>query len=538
MNIETDVCLILEGTYPYVPGGVSSWVHQLITSLDEFTYSLVVILPDHDATRTPKYDIPDHVKELKEIYLHDLDIPESCMETSQTPELAWEDMTAFHECPFNKSKITAFQSIYKSFFNSKTRETPPKSLADTKEAWNLICRLYENYAQDESFLDYFWTFRFIHYPLFKMLTTDLPKASVYHTVSTGYAGFLGVVAKLQYRRPLLLTEHGIYTRERQIEISRADWIYEKEDHQIRVRHSQSRFKNLWNRMFGTLSKICYVYSDEIITLSKGNQQYQLADGAAPQKMSIIPNGVDVKTLMKLKKEKKQDPEEFVVGFMGRVVSIKDVKTFIRACKGVAEQVAKLKVYIMGPTEEEKSYYEDCVKLTEFLGLKKIITFTGKINIQEYYPKIDVLVLTSISEAQPLVILEAYCLGIPAVATDVGACRELLYGSTEEDIMLGQSGFIAGVSDSKAIAQAIIKILKSEKLRQEMSVTAKKRVAKFYNKVDLDNRYRKIYEQYVSLESSSIDKQPMILTNPEIEDERHMSQKYYSYHRIMRLPGSR
>ena len=35
-----DVCLLLEGTYPYVQGGVSSWVHQIVTELPEVTFAL------------------------------------------------------------------------------------------------------------------------------------------------------------------------------------------------------------------------------------------------------------------------------------------------------------------------------------------------------------------------------------------------------------------------------------------------------------------------------------------------------------------
>ena len=55
---------------------------------------------------------------------------------------------------------------------------------------------------------------------------------------------------------------------------------------------------------------------------------------------------------------------------------------------------------------------------------------------EYYRKIDLLVLTSISEAQPLVILEANCAGIPVVASDVGSCRELIEGRTHNDRLIG------------------------------------------------------------------------------------------------------
>ena len=57
MKPKTDICLLLEGTYPYVTGGVSSWVHQLISSLQEFTFSLVVILPNKNFSQEAKYPV-------------------------------------------------------------------------------------------------------------------------------------------------------------------------------------------------------------------------------------------------------------------------------------------------------------------------------------------------------------------------------------------------------------------------------------------------------------------------------------------------
>jgi glycosyltransferase involved in cell wall biosynthesis len=52
------------------------------------------------------------------------------------------------------------------------------------------------------------------------------------------------------------------------------------------------------------------------------------------------------------------------------------------------------------------------------------------------PKIGLVVLSSISEALPLVLLEGLAAGVPAVATDVGSCRQLIYGLSEEDQALG------------------------------------------------------------------------------------------------------
>ena len=55
-----DVCLILEGTYPYVTGGVSSWVHNLIKSLPNIRFCALGIFPTPADTAKPKYEIPDN----------------------------------------------------------------------------------------------------------------------------------------------------------------------------------------------------------------------------------------------------------------------------------------------------------------------------------------------------------------------------------------------------------------------------------------------------------------------------------------------
>ncbi len=125
----------------------------------------------------------------------------------------------------------------------------------------------ERYKADqnkESFIDFFWTFRFTHLPIFKMLPRELPRAKVYHTISTGYAGLLGVIARVMTGRPLLLTEHGIYVKERKIEISQAEWVYRKEDDRMRIESKLGAFQTFWIRMFEQLGKLCYDYSSAYI----------------------------------------------------------------------------------------------------------------------------------------------------------------------------------------------------------------------------------------------------------------------------------
>ena len=67
-----DVVFVLEGTYPYVSGGVSSWVQALITGMPELTFGIVYLSESYKENRPLKYEIPDNVVCLLEVSVFDL----------------------------------------------------------------------------------------------------------------------------------------------------------------------------------------------------------------------------------------------------------------------------------------------------------------------------------------------------------------------------------------------------------------------------------------------------------------------------------
>src|SRR5579859_1319508 len=67
-----DVCLLVEGAYPYVTGGVSSWLHALITHLPDLTFALVYIGPCPDPQRKVLYTLPENVAEFHEVFINDM----------------------------------------------------------------------------------------------------------------------------------------------------------------------------------------------------------------------------------------------------------------------------------------------------------------------------------------------------------------------------------------------------------------------------------------------------------------------------------
>ena len=135
-------------------------------------------------------------------------------------------------------------------------------------------------------------------------------------------------------------------------------------------------------------------------------------------------------------------------------------------------------------------------MVEMLGLQDCVEFTGRVDVLQAYPKMDVVVLTSVSEAQPLVILEANTCGVPSVATDVGACSELLNGRTPDDIALGPGGLVTPIADPQATAEAILKILSEPGLIEQMGKSGAERVKRYYSEQDLNFAYLELYRTFI------------------------------------------
>ncbi|MFP4498196.1 MAG: GT4 family glycosyltransferase PelF, partial [Vulcanimicrobiota bacterium] len=323
----------------------------------------------------------------------------------------------------------------------------------------------------------------------------VPDARLYYSPLTGYAGITAALAKVKYRRPMLLTEHGIYYRERMMELEKANWIYEQKHRDFIIRSLYGGLKKLWNHMFFGMSKIAYINADRITTLFTDNRQMQLEAGADFEKISIIPNGIKTSLFDHIPVKDIEGRKTFIVALVGRVVSIKDVKTYIWAARNVEDRMpGRVKFKILGSYDEDREYYNDCRALVELLGLRDVVNFEGSVNLTEYYKNVDLVALTSISEGQPLSIMEAMASAIPSVATNVGACKELLYGRNELDMKMGKCGIITDVHSPMETAEAMMSILKDPSTHKEMSEIARKRVKKYYERARILAKYEETFKE--------------------------------------------
>jgi glycosyltransferase involved in cell wall biosynthesis len=237
--------------------------------------------------------------------------------------------------------------------------------------------------------------------------------------------------------------------------------------------------------------MAYAQASPIVSLYEGNRERQIADGAAAEKTLVITNGIDLQRY-RVAFEKRPEKIPPVLGLIGRVVPIKDIKTFIRTLRMLVNERPDAEGWIAGPEDEDPSYVNECKELALSLGLQNHIKFMGFQNVLEILPQLGLMVLTSISEALPLVVLEAFASGVPCIATDVGSCRELIEGNSEEDRALGAAGSVVFIADPEGTAKAALELLNNPARWHAAKQAGLERVKRYYDDKLMFSSYRNLY----------------------------------------------
>ena len=133
-------------------------------------------------------------------------------------------------------------------------------------------------------------------------------------------------------------------------------------------------------------------------------------------------------------------------------------------------------------------------MAQQLGLSDKVKFLGFQKLTDLLSKVGVVVLSSISEALPLVILEGYAAGVPTLSTDVGSCRQLVYGLPGDDAEIGAAGRVVRIADPQALAHAALELLGDSAAWHAASEAAVKRVEKYYSQDIMFARYQALYDK--------------------------------------------
>lgn len=467
------ICLVLEGCYPYVNGGVSTWMHQYITEMPQHEFVLWVIAAKREDKDKFVYQLPSNVTEVHQVFLDDalrlkgdgvIDHTFTPAETRALEELIgsgspdWDLLFSMYQVrridPMAYLKSEAF---LREFEESLERHYP-----------------YIAYA------DAFHSTRSRLLPVLYLLGVDVPKADCYHAICTGYGGLLACLGAHLYKKPLLLTEHGIYTREREEEIIGAQWV-------------GKAFKQHWIRFFYMLSSLIYTRAWRVTSLYRGAMEMQIDMGAAREKCLVIANGISYEKFCEI--PRKQEDGMVDIGAVVRFAPIKDIKTMIYAFYELCSRMDNVRLHILGGVDDQE-YADECLTLINQLGLKEKVVIPGRVDVAEYFQKLDFTILSSLSEGQPLSVLESFAAGLPVVTTDVGCCSELILGVPPDEF--GRAGYFVPPMQREKMADAMELLAASRKTRLEMGRQGQLRVCTYFRYNIMLSKYCALYKEVEEL----------------------------------------
>jgi glycosyltransferase involved in cell wall biosynthesis len=508
MKNKYDVMLILEGTYPFNGGGVSTWAHMLCNKVKNVDYTLYSINADFE--QKSKYELSENVKDVIQVPLWSPLEPQELLnygkkyyktvnrkEQNDESVIISEFIPIFerlldHIYADNADVEDIDDTIFDmwNFFQKHDYKKTMKSVAVWKSFCKTVSAVIASDNHYEATLYDFtvgmrWIYRFLI-----PISIDVPKMDISHLTLSGFPVIPALVLKYKYGTPIVATEHGVFIRERLIAINSSEYSF--------------FLKNLLIKFSECITRLVYYKSDIILSVNKFNISWEKMYGANPNKIDVIYNGIDHELFVPGPKPAHLQNVPTVVA-AARIFELKDILTMIRSCEVVKREIPNVKYLVYGDNTAVPEYTEECMNLIKELGLENNFSLAGYHDKpHQLFCEGDVSILTSISEGFPYTVLEAMSCGIPVVATDVGGVTEAL-----DD----KCGFICKPKDHEAIGQSVITLLNDEAMRKQMGAYARKKVTDNFTIDKFIKEYEVAYEYILNRKA-----QEPIYLNTHLQEE--------------------
>ena len=447
------VCLVLEDSYPFTLGGVGRWTHYLVSSLEEIDFTIASLTPTQRSK--PIYPITPNISRTEQIPLN---------------PSKWRR-------PLKMDSRSGIKPIYEDIlrdtFQSKGTDEAIEGLLDillspvqdSKEAWRRVEKLYVEYFPDKPFR----IFYLLVEPLLRSLrriyeaSTIIPDVDIYHSLNTGHAGLLALILSRVRGKPLIVTEHGLFLRERR--------------HELESTPLPPWGRDVITRFFQSISTKVYRYADKVTTVCEYNRDAMIQDYKYLREIQVIRNPVDPR----IYRPRDGVEEGELVGTVARLVPSKGIHHLIQAAKTVCERRPKTR-FVVVASIQDKGYLEYCEALIDGLGLRDRFQIVERGDPRDWYPRFSVYVQPSLLEASPLSVLEAMASGVPVISTRVGGLPEMVDGC----------GILTDPGDIHGMAEGICLLLEDPR-RRELGLKARHRILELHSLSSFTRAYRSLYQ---------------------------------------------
>ncbi|MBN8655981.1 MAG: glycosyltransferase [Anaerolineae bacterium] len=274
-------------------------------------------------------------------------------------------------------------------------------------------------------------------------------------------------------------------------------------------HNNDVWANNW--LMGHLYGATSVWADRLIAVSEEVRQFHLQKtGVAAEKLIVIQNAVDVNAFVGHETEAKQIRTEFNItadaplfGIVGRLKPQKNVSMFLQAAVEILRQQPNARFLIVG----DGPLMPELEAQARELGLFPAVIFAGmRKDVPAILSALDVLVLSSLWEGLPVILLEAMASSLPVVSTAVDG----VVGVVDPDV----TAFLTPSGEPALFAEACIRLAQDPQLRKKMGRAGFEKVMQNYSLDAMIDRISDLYLQLLhnrgvsaSLPTSKLDLQP-------------------------------
>ncbi|MER7518075.1 GT4 family glycosyltransferase PelF [Streptomyces sp. NPDC126499] len=460
------VTMLTEGTYPHVHGGVSTWCDQLIRGMPEVDFQVLALT---GSGREPvTWELPPNLSD-------------------HTSFPLWGTRPR-GRAPRGRER-RRFLDTYEHFLLSLL---DPAAGCDFGEGLYALAalaregRLTAALRSERTLRSLMWIWTMPHLPTaaarptvhdaltatdllehaLRPLAAKIPEGRVAHAVSSGLATLPALAAQHFEGVPFLLTEHGIYLRERYLG--------------YRTEPQRWPVKSFLLGFYRELNSLGYRKADLITPCNQYNRRWEERGGAPADRIRTVYNGVDPAAFPWAGPE----PEIPTLSWVGRVDPIKDLETLIRAYAICRAELPELRLRLFGPVPAgNEDYRTRLEKLAAELGVTDGVTFEGRaLDVAGAYAAGNVVVLSSISEGFPFSLIEAMSCGRATVSTDVGGVREAV----------ADTGLVVPPREPAVMAAALSDLLRDAERRADLARRARQRVVDRFTLHRSVDGFRRIY----------------------------------------------
>ncbi|WP_371678851.1 GT4 family glycosyltransferase PelF [Streptomyces sp. NBC_01276] len=470
MSHGRHVTMLTEGTYPHVHGGVSTWCDQLVRGMPEVDFNVIALT---GSGREPvTWELPRNVYRHTSFPLWGP--PPSRTRRSALRGKAHRRFAALYET-FLLSLIDPAHGGFSEALGEFARLARAGRLTPALRSESVLRLLMDVWTRpglvtaraEPTVHDALTATDLLEHAL-RPLSVRIPPDSVAHAVSSGLATLPALAAKRLDQVPFLLTEHGIYLRERYLG--------------YRTAAQRWPVKALMLGFYRELNSEGYRQADLITPVNQYNRRWEERGGADAERIRTVYNGVDPHAFP----EAGPEPEVPTLSWCGRIDPIKDLETLIRAYAFMRRELPALRLRLFGPVPAGcEEYRLRLEKLAAELGVGDGISYEGRIaEVAKAYAAGSVVMLSSISEGFPFSIIEAMSCGRTTVSTDVGGVREAV----------GDTGLVVPPREPETMARATLALLRDDERRAELGRSSRKRVVEKFTLHQSVDGFRHIYRE--------------------------------------------